>query len=67
MKGPIDPKKKKSASDSAVLAKTTKKVETLSSKKPKTSIGRAVNTYKTMAARTKMGKQQEALAAKKKK
>ena len=67
MKGPIDPKKKKGASDSAALAKTTKKVETLSRKKPKTSIGRAVNTYKTMAARTKMEKQQEALSAKKKK
>lgn len=43
------------------LAKTKTKLEKLSSKKPKSTIGRAVNTYKTMAARTKMEKQQEAM------
>jgi hypothetical protein len=66
MKGPIDPRKKKGASDSAALAKTTKKVETLSAKKPKTSIGRGINTMRTMATRTKLEKQEEALKNRKK-
>jgi hypothetical protein len=66
MKGPIDPRKKKGASDSAALAKTTKKLETLSAKKPKTSIGRGINTMRTMATRTKLEKQESFIKPKKK-
>jgi hypothetical protein len=66
MKDPIKPKKNGRTSDSTMLVKTKNKVEKLSSKKPKTSLGRGINTMRTMAARTKLEKQEEALKSKKK-
>jgi hypothetical protein len=66
MKDPVKPKKNGRTSDSTMLVKTKKKVEKLSNKKPKTSLGRGINTMRTMAARTKLEKQEEALKSKKK-
>ena len=43
------------------LLKTEKKIEKLSDKQPKSTIGRAINTYRTMSARTKAEKLNERL------